>query len=910
MTATSKLVRKPIRAFGAYKLCIDDCNLTAIKVVYDSQYIEVDGLKKKIPYFNRIFLCWRRKAKYQYENNGILVADEKGFLRKIGLFDDLLEKYNSPYRLWHCSHSLELKLFEFDFDQSYYIIPFPADLFLSEKLGNPEYQRNPANYFRTLVQRDYPPEPCFEDRNWNGDESAFQFGTFFKVTTGISGNNGLPVKTTFLEWLGLIHYYVYIANTEKKIFDSFSYHHTESYGMLRYIKSTLEAMMQHPEQSFAYRASEFNDLNNAARITGNLSDQIEHEFIESDYMKRRLALYEKRVSLCCDNLIAIFQSDLFLDACKEVNENEPYRDWLKANCFADLITDALALIANHPDEVKSLLFYIFNVHPVEVRLAYKLDTVQLDFIKTLLSPGVLKTMLPHRSDSDIQRLYREVCDNLYPDIIGGDELKDVIGTLFVEPEKMNVTGGAVVPHFLLYGKITGIWGNNWNRSHYIDRVIESFSASFERVVNDYEAIGQLVEKETGACITKMLVYRVRTAVAVASSDLSNWDTGLCIDTNATSRGKPLEMKGMAHYDYREFRDKVKDFGFGRRISENLFDRNGWRPSSNRILTESLPGEGLFCSAVALYVAVRDTLSTIDEIEKNNNDITAVHMLQMFQAFTSGGLALSGMLPQKWLATALGQKFERYLVNGTLNPASFAVNLFKHSDRCKNAFFRKEYESAVLNAFQASFYAYGLFSYGRYAFLKLLKAPLAGGIQNLVVTKILAVTKVITWPLLGIKAGIVISENIRRGRYRTMGLISQFADDLDAKFDKDTVIEIENRRVRIPRYGFDLRTPLPPGSDTFNWSDIYRCLKGNEVRRLTMGKLQFRNIDVDKAKGLLFKEGVPPAYVAFLCGMDWEKMEETMSVEIDQNNRSISEILMTELDTSRMSNAAEWLNHNL
>lgn len=922
--ATSRLIRLPIRGHGAYKFVIDDCNQTAVRAIYDTQYINVNGGTRRAPCANRFFLCWHKRAKYKFEFKGILLGDEKGYLRRVPSFDYLLKKFPTPYRVWHFPIARELKLFEFEFDDFYYLIPFPVDLFLSESLGNPGYIQNPKQYFQQLVEKDYPPEPCFEDESWDGNEEAFQFGTFFKVKDNMA-HQGLAVKTTFMEWLGLINYLVYLANAEKKIFDTVSNHHTETYGLLKFVQSTLETMTRHPDVEDGYEPRHYQfhamDLSNAIKVTENLAQHVHDNYLESGECKRRFENYTSKAARSCNNLIAIFQSDVFLAACREVKEQEPYHDWLKQNAFADLVTDALTLIAYHPDEQKRDLFYRQEILPTELRLAYKLDADQLDTIKTILAPEVLKTMLPHRSDREIAAYYAEICNNLYEDIVGGGEYSELIETFQVNPEKMSVTKGTSVIHNLLAGHIGSLWNNQWGPPSYIGHIIDCFSGSFEKMASDQP------DKKRAAM---MLVYRIRTSVAVTTSNLTVWDKGLAINIKTNRLKQTVRVERIARYDYTAFKGKAQGKGgmFGKWVSEKLFGPDGWRTKKGQKLvlkSEAPAAINLFCSAVSLYVAVRDTMTTVESIKNSKEGMTAEHILQLYQAFTAGGFAVTGLLPSQWLDTVLGRNVNRYLVGGVISPINMSIRLFSHADRCKTEFAQGEYDLAILNGFQTALYAYGLWNVSRLALFNLAKSKsIAGRVTQKIlflafkrtvksqVRSALTGRKLVAFIDVALSAVFLaqeVSNAIRNMKYKPMGLCTEFTDMLEKKFEKDTVEEIEGRKITIPRYGKDIKVELPPSGKEFNWLQIRDCLQGKPVAGLVMNNLAFWNIHPEKGRDELIDKGIPLAYVAYLCKLNKDELEREKLKTVEDGNNDMLDVFQEPDKAERIYRSKAWLERN-
>lgn len=924
--ATARLIRRPIRGHGAYKFVIDDSNLTAVRATWEKLLIDGGKRVDRVACANRFFLCWHKRAKYKFEFKGILLGDESGYLRQVPSFDFLFDKLSTPYRVWHFPIARELKLFEFEFDDFYYLIPFPAELFLSESLGNPAYIQNPKQYYQQLVEKDYPPEPCFEDENWDGNEEAFQFGTFFQVKDFMA-HHGLPVKTTFMEWLGLIHYLVYLANAEKKFFDTVSNHHTESYGLLKFVQMTLETMTRHPDVEDGYEPRHYQfhamDLSNAIKVTENLAQHIHDNYLESGDCKRRFENYTRKAEQCCDDLISIFKSEDFLAACREVKEEEPYHDWLKQNGFADLITDALTLIAYHPDEFKRDMFYRQEILPTELRLAYKLDANQLEMIKTLLAPEVLKAMLPHRSDREISTYYNEICSNLYGDIIGSSEVEEFFETFLVNPEKMSVTNGTSVIHNLLAGHIGSLWNNQWGPPSYIGHIIECFSGSFEKFAADQP------DKKRAAM---MLVFRIRTSIAVSTSNLRVWnDGGFMINVNTNRMKQIVRVERVTRYDYTTFKSTAQSKGgtFGKWVSEKLFGPDGWRTRKGQKLvlkSEAPAAINLFCSAVSLYVAVRDTMTTVENIKNSKDGMTAEHMLQLYQAFTAGGFAVTGLLPSQWLNTVLGQNVNNYLVKGAIIPANFAIRLFTHADRCKTEFSQGEYDLAILNGFQTALFAYGLWNVSKLALFNLAKSKtIVGNISRKILFTAFkrtlksqirsAATKksgviLIDIALSGVFLAQDVSNAIRNIKYKPLGLCTEFTDMLEKKFEKDTVEEIEGRKIRIPRYGKDIKVELPPSGKEFNWLQIRDCLQGKPVAGLVMNNLAFWNIHPEKGRDELIDKGIPLAYVAYLCKLNKDELEREKTDGLDAaTNKSRAIFEKVTLASDRNIAAQKWLIEN-
>lgn len=902
--------RKPLNANSANKAIIGYVDYVPLQVIYK-------GLKtsdnKKVTGANRLFLCWKKESDGRFKFQEILIGDERGILRIVPSFTHLLKKMNTPFKIWGTNISRNYSFFRFKLNKEYYILPFAADLFLSEGLGNPAFLKDPKQKFDVLCKRDSLPEPCWEDSNWDLDEKAFVYGTFFKVNPYLA-RKGLEIEIPFMEWLGLIHEQMYLANVERKICDMAGNHHAETYALLHFMKNTLAVMQKYPDAPDGSEPVNYRDNANyiihALNLTEDMAKKIQEEYIEGD-LKRRFIRWHKKIEYYCNNMITIIQHPEFLRSCMEVKQEEPWHEWLKPNAFADLITEAVTLISFHPDEETKQDFYRTDVLPLELRIAYELNDEQLRIIKEMLSPAVLKAMLPHRTMAEIEVYYNEVLNNCHEEIYR-NEFGDFVMTFGVDYNRTNVDSGGLALFNLVAGPIGSLWNNQWGPPSYIGHIIDCFTPQAERMV-------------TGGMSAKlratMLIHRIRTSVAINNCPLKGLSGPVKTRLQKTRTIVSKKLKTIAPYSFDKLKASLARRGkYGKYIGESLFDKKGWRIQRDplgRLSSQAPAGINILCSAVSLYVAVRDTATTMADVKKRG-ELTWEHMGELFRSFSSGGFAITGLLPTELLNRPLFKTLNTTVVGYGIVPITFALELCRHADNCKTELSQGRYDLVVLNGFQTALKAYGLYNVVKMAVCRLL---LTTGVGKSIARTIFknAARKVLMSQVKGAatkKSGVIIvdmfltalflaqdvSEMMRKMKIKPLGLIAEFSGMIDEKFKSDTPLETELKKITIPKYPKTFKVPLRYAEKThvdesddnkvvttqteYGWNDIYDFLNGKAVRGLNY--IRFWNIDAGKAKAELLSAGLPIAYVAYLCKMNRDEFERKEEVNIQEEVDIIQE----------------------
>jgi hypothetical protein len=854
--------------------------------------------------------CWKRDDGGAWTEIGLLLADGNGFLRNVDSFlRQKMHSYEDTYWLndrgkvlnfcWD-QDTLDKQAPKFMFEQSpvreFLLVFSPVDLLCNESYVNANFKDSTA---RNYQRQDYYFDDIYKlsepNSSWLDANSGSSF--LFKITPEII-NKGICAPPNFIEWLAIVYRCVAENSWNNHSFMKIKSAHLETVQALQYIMAILEVTRDFPlkeesgpdnEESCKQRLDWGIELVDTlgADVVNVCQKNPEYLTEESNYLTKARSLCQTIINVLeCKDLSASLK---FLYDNKRI-DNQPFLDKLGDKAFNRILVAAYCGIAASPCEDLSGGFYKREILPYKIRLAFSLDEGQLDLIRTLLSPSILKNNFPYLDDTIVLKHAAEIESSLTKDI-GLEELVATAGELGTKIEPSSICPAGSILSQWAESSLNGYWDNQVGSADGIQVML----AYYDRIGQ-----AQLLREEkriSGKLNYLKYVLGLRVAVKLEGQTELGKLHPKVIAPNP-NQSKPVSLPKQASVGaippynraahLKEVSSKSKAPGLWKRLIETKDGLNPREPLDNPYLSS------IAFSALSIAGGIFGAMETWDKIKKDAKDNKRpdpVDLLKFIKSIAEIGVSITGLGPYEIKRLPILAKIVEHF-SSVVEPYAYFIDAYSYCQQCYSAFQKGKTGDAIVKGIMAADYFYlGTVSTGKVLYKAIARRAAKEAVLKTAESLIdigTGIGFVILVPDL-VMTAIDMVYVIEKAVYKPFGavdtIISQLLDDRWEPKDEDA------KRIFQDYESLRGCHSVPIYSSTagkYEWKQIKDFLLGKTVVGITYpNKLGYRNVKIDEAIHALDKKGIPTKVMCLVTGLDEKLMEEKLEKLHDENRTGLN-----------------------